>query len=180
MVIVILLYSEKTTIFRYITTSFQKQKTIIVYNVSKYHNKPNGMQKAKESMKKEDIYCKIELVKDKTTGKMMLTTHLNPQAPNVITDEHTVSWTPTFEEQHFLIDAISLIKEQQHQPLVTFTKKEKLQSFKKESKDTTETIDSINQTIDNLPYVTKEKEPNAFQHATKTIENIIKQNTKEH
>jgi hypothetical protein len=159
-------------------TSRQKQKTIIVHNVSKYHNKPNGMQKAKKPMKKEDIYCKIELIKDKTTGKMMLTTHLNPQAPNVITDEHTVSWTPTFEEQHFLIDAISLIKEQQHQPLVTFTKKDKQQSLGKNERTNPETIDSINRTIDNLPFA--KIDINNRQHATETIENIIKQNAKEH
>lgn len=127
-------------------------------------------------MRKADIFCKIELVKDKNSGNITLTAHLNPQAPNVLTEEHTISWTPTFEEQKFLIEAISLVNKQQQQPLVTFSKKN-IQPAYKEHPPTPESIESINQTIDNLPMASKHS--NQLSATTETIENIIKQNIKE-
>ena len=127
-------------------------------------------------MSKESIHCKIELVKD-STGQMMLTAHLNPQASNVKTDEHTISWTPTQEEQQFLTDAIGLIQKQQQQPLVTFTKKIN-ENTQKNINRPSETIDSINQTIDNLPS-TSPPQNQQDHHTSKTIEEIIKQNTKQ-
>jgi len=127
-------------------------------------------------MKKADIFCKIELIKDKNDGNITLTAHLNPQAPNVTTEEHTVSWTPTFEEQKFLIDAISLVNKQQQQPVVTFSKKN-TQPSNKEHLSTPESIESINQTIDSLPMASKQS--NHFSATTETIEHIIKQNVKE-
>ena len=127
-------------------------------------------------MRKADIFCKIELIKDKNSGNITLTAHLNPQAPNVTTEEHTVSWTPTFEEQKFLIDAISLVNKQQQQPVVTFSKKI-TQPSNKEDLSTPESIESINQTIDSLPMASKHT--NHFSATTETIEHIIKQNVKE-
>jgi len=137
------------------------------------------MQKGKEPMTKADIYCKIELIKDKSTGKMMFSAHLNPTAPNVKTDDHTISWSPTIEEQHFIIDTINLLHKQEHKPLVTFTtkKNQTQQSIKNTEHNTQETIESINQTIDNLPFERdKNKTANQTNH---TIEQIIKQNTKQ-
>ena len=135
------------------------------------------MLKAKKSMSKTDIYCKIELVKDKNTGKMMVTAHLNPQAPNIITNEQSISWTPTFEEQHFLMDAIALLKKQQDQPIVTFTKKNSTY-LKNEQSTNNDTIETINQTIDKLPTYRNQLETDKTP-AHKTIEHIIKQKTKQ-
>lgn len=125
-------------------------------------------------MRKADIFCKIELIKDKNSGSITLTAHLNKQAPNVSSEDHTISWTPTFEEQKFLMDAISLVNKQQQQPIVTFSKKNTQPSYK-EQPSSPESIETINQTIDNLPFARTKKEPNT----TETIENIIKQNIKE-
>jgi hypothetical protein len=127
-------------------------------------------------MRKADIFCKIELIKDKNSGNITLTAHLNPQAPNVFTDEHTISWTPTFEEQTFLIDAILLLNKQQKKPIVTFSKK-KSQSVYSEAPETPESIESINQTIDNLPVASKDM--NHFSANNGTIEQIIKQKSKD-
>lgn len=136
------------------------------------------MQKGKEPMTKADIYCKIELIKDKSTGKMMFSAHLNKDAPNVTTDEQSVSWTPTIEEQHFIIDTISLLHKQDYTPLVTFTKKNKQsQPLNKDQQNTQETIESINQNIDNLPFA--QNETNNAHQANNTIEEIIKQNKKQ-
>src|SRR6056297_1649146 len=101
-------------------------------------------------MTQHNIYCKIELIKDSNTGQMSLTAHLNPQATNITIDEHTISWTPTHEEQQFLIDAIHLLKNQQQSPVVTFTKKQPNSHLHEKQKKDNE-IESINQTIDNLP-----------------------------
>lgn len=128
-------------------------------------------------MSKDTIHCKIELIKDSSTGQMTLTAHLNPQAANIQVDEQTISWTPTHEEQQFLIDAIGLIQKQKHQPLVTFTKKTN-ENTQTNIDNTTETIDSINQTIDNLPSTQQHKNQNDL-HTSATIEEIIKQNTKQ-
>lgn len=125
-------------------------------------------------MSKKNIHCKIELIKDSSTGQMTLTAHLNPQASNIKTDEHTISWTPTLEEQQFLIDAIGLIQKQEQQPIVTFTKKIN-ENTQKVNENTVETMDSINKTIDNLPSRQNQKDP----HNSATIEEIIKQNTKQ-
>ena len=127
-------------------------------------------------MAQRNIYCKIELIKDPNTGQMSLTAHLNPQATNITTDEHTISWTPTHEEQQFLIDAIHLLKNQQQSPVVTFTKKQpKSHIHEKQKKDNE--IESINQTIDNLPV--NKKESTQKNYGQDTIDHIIKQNTKQ-
>jgi hypothetical protein len=127
-------------------------------------------------MAQHNIYCKIELIKDPNTGQLSLTAHLNPQATNITTDEHTISWTPTHEEQQFLIDAIHLLKNQQQSPVVTFTKKQpKSHIHEKQKKDNE--IESINQTIDNLPV--NKKESTQKNYGQDTIDHIIKQNTKQ-
>ncbi|HMA82975.1 MAG TPA: hypothetical protein VKP59_01965 [Candidatus Thermoplasmatota archaeon] len=126
-------------------------------------------------MAQSNIYCKIELIKDPNTGQLSLTAHLNPQAKNITTDEQTISWKPTREEQHFLVDAIHLLKNQQQSPVVTFTKKQpKSHIHEKEIADNE--IESINQTIDNLPV--NKTESTQKEHGQDTIEQIIKQNTK--
>ena len=135
-----------------------------------------GCNKASYSMKEDNINCKIELIKNPTTGRMSLTAHLNPQAPNITTDEHTISWTPTHEEQEFLIDAIHLLKNQQQSPIVTFSKKDDVSS-KQERKPIDGDIESINQTIDDLPRASSKLHKKT--HSTDTIEHIIKQNTKQ-
>lgn len=127
-------------------------------------------------MVKSNIYCKIELIKDPNTGQISLTAHLNPQATNITTDEHTISWTPTHQEQQFLVDAIHLIKNQQQSPIVTFTKKQ-LNTSKDKQKTATDEIESINQTIDNLPV--NNNKSTQKEYGPDTIEKIIKQNTKQ-
>lgn len=128
--------------------------------------------KAKKTMAEDNIYCKIELIKNPSTGQIMLTTHLNPNAPNITIEEHAISWTPNLEEQQFLIDAISLLKKQQHHPLVTFRKKS---NTLPNTQYYEEHIDSINQKIDDLPYA---KNQTNQRQTTQTIEEIIRQNTK--
>lgn len=128
--------------------------------------------KAKKTMAEDNLYCKIELIKNPSTGHITLTTHLNPNAPNITLEEHAISWTPTLEEQQFLIDAISLLQKQQQQPLVTFRKKSTTIPAIQQSE---ENIDSINQKIDELPYAKNQTDQ---KQTTQTIEEIIRQNTK--
>jgi hypothetical protein len=126
-------------------------------------------------MSKNNIHCKIELVKDPSTGQMILTAHLNPHASNITTDDHTISWTPTLEEQQFITEAISLIQKQQQKPIITFTKK--TNNHKKKTIESKEdTIDSINHTIDHL-LSTQNQLHHKTQHS-KTIDEIINQKTK--
>ena len=135
-----------------------------------------GCKKANYFMTKDNINCKIELIKDPITGRMSLTAHLNPQSPNITTDEHTISWSPTQEEQQFLVDAIHLIKNQQPSSVVTFTKKQ-LNTCKDKQETETDEIESINETIDNLPVDNNKSTQKEYR--SDTIEKIIKQNTKQ-
>lgn len=128
--------------------------------------------KAKKTMSEDNIYCKIELIKNPSTGQMSLTAHLNPNAPNISTEEHTISWSPTYDEQQFLMEAISLIQKQDQKPIVTFTKRIKNTPATSPSHNS---IDNINQKIDNLPFSKNELE----QQTSKTIAEIIQQNIKQ-
>ena len=129
-------------------------------------------------MKKNNIHCKIELVKNSSDGQMMIKAHLNLQAPNIRFDEQTITWTPTFEEQNFLIDAFKLIQNQKKQPLVMFTKRNN--ESMKTNKKNIESIESINQTIDNLELSeNKNKKTNQKPVQISSIEKIIKQNAKQ-
>jgi hypothetical protein len=155
----------------YIRNSYEKQKTIKAKNVTKIIAYWDA--KAKKIMSEDNIYCKIELIKNPSTRQISLTAHLNPNAPNISTDEHTISWSPTFDERQFLIEAISLIHKQEQEPIVTFTKKIKNTTV---TPPTNNSIDTINQKIDDLPYSKNQIDK---QQPSKTIEQIIKQNIKE-
>ena len=123
-------------------------------------------------MSATNIHCKIELVKDVSTNQITFTIHLNPQASNIKNEEHTISWTPSVEEQIFLIDTIKLLQDQKDHPLVTFRKKNNTMP-KKETQ--VETIETINQTIDNLPKLRNDN-TNQTQKTEETISEIINQN----
>jgi len=69
-----------------------------------------------------------------------------------------------------------LLKNQQQSPVVTFTKKQPNSHLHEKQKKDNE-IESINQTIDNLPVNKKESTQKNYGHDT--IDHIIKQNTKQ-
>lgn len=68
-----------------------------------------------------NILFKLELIKNNKT--LNLNIHLNPQAENIFKDEHTITWTPTKDEQHFLLEALELIKQRETDNTLVFNKK---------------------------------------------------------
>ena len=52
----------------------------------------------------------------------MVNIHLNPHADNITCDEHTISWSPTKEEQTFLFQALELLKDQEINNTIVFNK----------------------------------------------------------
>ncbi len=62
---------------------------------------------------KNNIFIKLELTKNPQAKTLTLTAHINPQAPNIMTFEDHISWVFTEEEQDFLYDAITLVRNKQ-------------------------------------------------------------------
>ena len=70
----------------------------------------------------QNILFKLELIKHNKT--LNLNIHLNPQAQNIDQDEHTITWTPTKDEQLFLLESLELIKQQEMNEILVFNKKQ--------------------------------------------------------
>jgi len=69
-----------------------------------------------------NILFKLELIKHNKT--LNLNIHLNPQAENIDQDEHTITWTPTKDEQLFLLESLELIKQREMNDTLVFNKKQ--------------------------------------------------------
>lgn len=54
------------------------------------------------------INIKLEVCKDKTSGKLSITAHFDSSAQNVIQNKDGYFWLPTREEKDFLIEAFEL------------------------------------------------------------------------
>lgn len=96
------------------------------------------------------IYFKIELIKHNKTLNVNI--HLNPQEQNVTVDEHTISWSPTKEEQQFLFESLQLIKQQEINERLIFNKKQNTDlriDYKKDQNHTTENSDTESELLCN-------------------------------
>jgi len=60
-------------------------------------------------MKDENIHIKIELCKDKSSGKITLGVHFDEKAPNFKIENNECFWTPTNEEKNILNEAFDLV-----------------------------------------------------------------------
>ena len=54
---------------------------------------------------------KLEVCKNKTSGKLSITAHFNSTAPNVFKDKDSFFWMPTEEEKDFLNEAYEFMAE---------------------------------------------------------------------
>jgi len=59
--------------------------------------------------KDEKINIKLEVTRDKTTGKLTILAHFDSNAPNVFIDNDDYSWMPTVEEQNLINDAFEFM-----------------------------------------------------------------------
>lgn len=63
-----------------------------------------------EWMSKEDnINIKLEVCKDKISGKLLITAHFNSKAPNIFEQKDGTFWMPTVEEKNLIQDAFQLL-----------------------------------------------------------------------
>ena len=58
----------------------------------------------------ENIYIKIEINKDPSTGQINLIARFDPNAPNFIKDENGFWWIPTSEERKFINESFEMIQ----------------------------------------------------------------------
>ena len=62
------------------------------------------------SMKKnENIHVKLQIEKDRNSGKLTLNVHFDKDTPNFYTDKNVLSWSPTIEEIGFVNEAFEMI-----------------------------------------------------------------------
>ena len=59
--------------------------------------------------KPNKIFIKIQLEKDEETGKLLLKTRFDLEAPNFFQDKNEISWSPTREEIQFMDEAFELM-----------------------------------------------------------------------
>jgi len=63
-----------------------------------------------ENMTNDDeIKIKLEVCKDKTSGKLSIMAHFNTDAPNVFQDKDGYFWMPTVEEKDFMSEVFELM-----------------------------------------------------------------------
>jgi len=64
--------------------------------------------------KDEKINLKLEVFKDKNSGKLSMIAHFYKTAPNIYKDKEDFIWAPTVEEKDFLYEAFKMIPEGKH------------------------------------------------------------------
>ena len=103
-----------------------------------------------------NINVRLEICKDKNSGKLSIRAHFDLNAPNVEMDKDGYIWMPTFEEKEFINEAFQLFPVNAYTP-----SKEKIQR----------TEEALNKKpFDSLPKIEKQKEPSVFQK-TDDVEN---------
>jgi hypothetical protein len=59
--------------------------------------------------KDNNNYLQLEVLRDKTSGKLIIIAHFDSNAPNVHQDKDGYYWMPTYEEKDFINEAFELI-----------------------------------------------------------------------
>lgn len=59
--------------------------------------------------KNENIHVKLQVEKDRNSGKLTLNVHFDKDTPNFYTDKNVLSWCPTIEEIDFVNEAFKMI-----------------------------------------------------------------------
>ena len=59
--------------------------------------------------KNENIHVKLQIEKDRNSGKLTLNVHFDKDTPNFYTDKNVLSWCPTIEEIDFVNEAFEMI-----------------------------------------------------------------------
>lgn len=88
----------------------------------------------------ENIFIKLGLEKNFSTGKLSINIQFDPSSPNFNKDKDVYSWCPTTEEWAFFNEAFELIQKAQHS------------QFSETKTDTrTDTRNNSSDAIDNKP-----------------------------
>lgn len=96
-----------------------------------------------------NINIKLEICKDKITGRMALRVNFDLNAPNVEMDKNGYVWVPTIEEKEFINEAFQLFQMNKYNPV-----KEKMQKNEE---------DINKKSYSNFPKIEKQKEPTVFE-----------------
>ncbi len=103
--------------------------------------------------KDDNVYVKLELNKNKNSGKIDIVARFNNKAPNITVENNEYFWMPTIEEKNFLNEAFNLfpnssVKKSSHSafdskdsiPMKKETSEEEPKLEKKESMDIKEPV----------------------------------------
>ena len=100
-----------------------------------------------------NIFFKLELIKHNKT--LNINIHLNPLAQNITNDDQTITWTPTKDEEAFLLEGLQLIKQQEMNATLIFNKKQNI-NLSSTSKTATPSDTMDLQSVDNCDNSTTE------------------------
>jgi len=60
-------------------------------------------------VKDNNVHIKLEVCKDKSSGKLFMSAHFDTKAPNIVKEKDYYAWTPTIEEKNLLNEAFELM-----------------------------------------------------------------------
>ena len=114
-------------------------------------------------MSKDDkINLKLEVFKDKNSGKLTLLAHFDKTAPNVYKEKENFLWMPTDEEKNFLNEAFEILPEGTVTPP---TKEETpIEETEKTEKQTTDKVEDTKE---------EQTQPEDTKTVDETIEELI-------
>ncbi len=122
-------------------------------------------------VKENNVYIKIEVCKDKVSGKLFLQAHFDSKAPNFIKEKDYYAWVPTREEKTLLNEAFEfmpMLSSPTHpemtSPKIETKKEEKSFSkfFSKEEKKAEPEIE-IKEKEPEIPQLEKEEGSDVFE-----------------
>ncbi len=93
--------------------------------------------------KDENVFIKIQIDKDKSSGNFLLNINLNKESPNVTFDKDNLNWWPTEEEIDFLIETYKMVSG--HKKLCRIIDKSKKDESSNEHTNLSNTRDSLDE-----------------------------------
>ncbi len=66
--------------------------------------------------KDNNVFIKLEIYREKDTGKLRIISHFDSNAPNIFNDDEGIVWAPTEEEKDLINDAFELMPDTKGSP----------------------------------------------------------------
>ncbi|UCF50063.1 MAG: hypothetical protein JSU91_00870 [Thermoplasmatales archaeon] len=124
--------------------------------------------------KDNKINLKLEVYKDKNSGKLSIKAHFDKSAPNIYKEKESFLWVPTIEEKDFLNEAFKMMPEGMNASLPKDKNSKSEEPKVTEDTSKPETPDKIEELFEEQPSTedkdTTEKTPDEVVEETPTVE----------